>query len=76
LVTFPLPVSAVPKVTLLPLVSKPPPLPPMAARREEMSVVVPVAHCRLPPLSAIGPVPKPAAELKLIRPALTVVPPV
>jgi hypothetical protein len=63
-------------VTLLPLVSKVAPPAPKAASFEEMSVVVPAAHCRPPPSSVMVPEPKLAAELKLISPPVTVVPPV
>jgi hypothetical protein len=75
LVTPPVPESVNASVTVLPLVSKVAPLLPKAASLDEMSVVVPVAHCRPPPLTVINPEPKLLAELKLIRPALTVVPP-
>lgn len=37
---------------------------------------MPAAHCRPPPLSVIVPEPKLFAALKLIRPPVTVVPPV
>src|SRR4051812_4568315 len=66
------PVSAVARVTLLPLVSNVPPPVPIAASWPEMSVLVPAAHCRPPPLSAIVPVPKLLAEEKLIAPPLIV----
>jgi len=62
-------------VTLLPLVSNVAPPAPKAASRVEMSVVVPDAHCSPPPLSVIKPEPKLFAELKLIRPPVTLVPP-
>jgi hypothetical protein len=57
------------------LVSNVPPPAPRAASREEMSVVLPVAHCRPPPFSVIVPVPKLLAAAKLTRPPVTVVPP-
>jgi hypothetical protein len=58
------------------LVSNVAPPAPSGASREEMSVAVPAAHCTPPPFSVTMPVPKlPSAE-KLIRPPLTVVPPV
>jgi hypothetical protein len=75
LVIPPLPDSGEAKVTLLLLVSKMAPAAP-STRREEMSVVVPAAHCRPPPFSVIIPVPKLASAEKLIKPALIVVPPV
>ena len=75
LVTPPIPDRAEASVTVLPLVSKVAPAAPKAARREEMSVDVPAAHCRPPPLSRIGPVPKLLAELKLTRPPAIMVPP-
>ena len=62
-------------MTLLPLVSKVAPAAPSGASFEEMSAVLPAAHCRPPPFKVIAPVPKLPAELKLIRPPLTVVPP-
>jgi hypothetical protein len=71
----PLPVIAEARVTVLPLVSKMPPPAPSGASFEEMSAVLPVAHCRPPPFRVISPLPKLAAEVKLIRPPLTVVPP-
>ena len=74
MVSPPAPVIAEASVTLLALVSNVPPLPPNAARRAEMSRLVPVAHCRPPPFSVIDPEPKLPAEPKLIRPPLTVVP--
>jgi len=72
----PVPVSADASVTLLPFVSSVPPPAPRALRREETSVVVPPAHCRPPPLSVALPAPRLARLLKLMNPALTVVPPV
>ena len=73
----PVPARAVASVTLLPLVSKVPPPAPSGARRDEMSVVVPVAHCRPPPFSVTVPDGlKLLAAAKLIRPPVTVVPPV
>jgi hypothetical protein len=75
LVSPPVPERTEASVTLLPLVSKFAPLLPKAASFEEMSVAVPEAHCRPPPLSVIVPEPKLLAALKLIRPPVTVVPP-
>ena len=75
LVSPPVPVIAVPSVTLLPLVSNVPPLAPSGASRAETSVVTPVAHCTPPPFSVIVPVPKLLSATKLIRPPLIVVPP-
>jgi hypothetical protein len=75
LVTPPIPERAEASVTVLPLVSKVAPNAPKAARREEMSVEVPAAHCSPPPLSKIGPVPKLLAELKLMRPPAIMVGP-
>ena len=75
LVRPPLPEREEASVTLLPLVSKVAPPLPKGASLEEMSVEVPAAHCRPPPLSVIEPEPKLLAELKLIRPPVTVVPP-
>ncbi len=49
-------------MTLLPLVSKVPPPAPSGASLEEMSVVLPAAHCRPPPLSVIMPEPKLLAD--------------
>ncbi len=66
------PVSAVLKVTLLPLVSNVAPPVPIAASWPEISVVLPVAHCRPPPFSVIWPVPKLLAAEKLIRPPVIV----
>ena len=75
LVRPPVPDRAEANVTLLPLVSNvAPPLP--KASLEEMSVVVPDAHCRPPPSSVIRPEPKLLAALKLIRPPVMIVPPV
>jgi hypothetical protein len=74
-VSPPVPESVEASVTLLPLVSKVAPLLPKAASLEEMSVEVPDAHCRPPPLSVIKPEPKLPAELKLISPPVTLVPP-
>ncbi len=71
-----MPESAEASVTSLPLVSKVAPLLPKAASLDEMSVVVPEAHCRPPPLRVIVPEPKLFDALKLIRPPVTVVPPV
>jgi hypothetical protein len=71
LVTPPVPPMAEPRVTLLPLVSTVPPAAPIAASREEMSVVLPVAHCRPPPLSVIVPVPRLLEAAKLTRPPVT-----
>ena len=69
------PVIAEARVTVLPLVSNVPPLAPSGASCEEMSAVLPAAHCSPPPFRVIAPAPKlPAAE-KLIRPPLIVVPP-
>jgi hypothetical protein len=76
LVRPPLPEREEARATLLPLVSKVPPPAPSAASLEEMSVVVPVAHCRPPPFSVMLPLPKLVALLKLIRPPVTVVAPV
>ncbi len=70
-----MPVIAEARVMLLPLVSKAPPAAPSGASLAEMSAVLPVAHCRPPPLSVIRPEPKLVAALKLIRPPLTTVPP-
>src|SRR5262249_62419521 len=75
LVTPPIPERVEASVTVLPLVSKVAPNAPKAARREEMSVEVPAAHCRPPPLSRIGPVPELLAALKLIKPPAIVLPP-
>ena len=75
LVSAPVPVIAEASVTLLPLVSKVPPPAPSAVRRGEMSVLVPAAHCRPPPLSVIAPEPKLPADAKLTRPPVMVVPP-
>ena len=73
----PAPVRPVAKVMLLPLVSKMPPAVPSTSRGdEEMSIVLPAAHCRPPPFRVIVPVPKLLNAEKLIRPALIVVPPV
>ena len=71
----PMPPSAEAKVTLLPPVSKVALVPP-STRREEMSVVVPAAHCRPPPFKVTRPVPKLFSAEKFMRPPLTVVPPV
>jgi hypothetical protein len=76
LVSAPVPVTGVAKLTLLQLVSKVPPPAPSGASREEMSSVLPVAHCRPPPFKVIAPVPKLLAAMKFIRPPDTVVPPV
>ena len=75
LVRPPLPLSADAKVTVLPLVSKVPPLAPRGASLAEMSVVLPAAHCRPPPFKVIAPLPKLLAVEKLIKPPDTVVPP-
>ena len=81
-VSVPLPVLTMPpveppkeedSVTLLPLVSKVPPAAPTAPRRAEMSVEVPVAHCRPPPFSVIVPVPRLFDAAKLTRPPFTAV---
>jgi hypothetical protein len=76
LVRPPLPEREEARATLLPLVSNVPPAAPSGARREEMSVVVPVAHCSPPPFSVMLPLPKLAVLLKLISPPVTVVAPV
>ena len=70
-----MPESVDASVTLLPLVSKVAPPLPKAASFEEMSVVVPDAHCRPPPSRVIVPEPKLLAELKLISPPVTLVSP-
>jgi hypothetical protein len=75
LVSPPVPPIAPDRVTAWPLVSKVAPLLPIAASREEMSVVLPVAHCRPPPFRVIGPVPRLLPAAKLINPPVTVVPP-
>jgi hypothetical protein len=75
LVSPPAPLSPLAKATVLPLVSKVPPETPRDISLDEMSVVVPAAHCRPPPFSVIDPVPKLLAAEKLTRPALIVVPP-
>ena len=62
LVRPPLPVSAVAKLTLLPLVSKVAPPEPMAASCAEISLVFPAAHCRPPPFTVIVPVPNAAGQ--------------
>ena len=72
LVSPPVPPIAEASVTLLPLVSRVPPLLPSAASCPEMSVVVPVAHCRPPPFSVIWPRAEVAGRVKLIRPPLIV----
>ena len=72
----PAPVRPVAKVMLLPLVSKVPPAAPSASREdEEISIVLPAAHCRPPPFKVTMLLPKLLAALKLIRPPVTVVPP-
>ena len=77
LVMPPAPVRPVAKVTLLPPVSKVPPAAPSTSRAdEEMSIVLPAAHCSPPPFRVIVPVPKLLSAAKFIRPALIVVPPV
>jgi hypothetical protein len=76
LVRPPLPESEEPSATLLPLVSNVAPPAPKAASFDEMSVVVPVAHCSPPPFRVIWPEPKLLAALKLIRPPVTEVLPV
>src|SRR6266436_2855357 len=76
LVRPPLPEREEARATLLPLVSNVPPAAPSGARREEMSVLVLLAHCRPPPFRVICPEPKLLAALKLIRPPVTVVAPV
>jgi hypothetical protein len=63
-------------VTLLPLVSRVPPLEPSVIVWFEMSAVLPVAQSRPPPFSVTPPVPRLLLVLKLRYPALTVVPPV
>jgi hypothetical protein len=75
LVSPPTPERGEASVTLLPLVSKVAPAAPKAARRGEMSVEVPAAHCSPPPLSRIAPVPKLLAALKLIKPPAIIVGP-
>ena len=70
-----MPVRPVAKVTVLPLVSKVPPPAPSGASFEEMSAVLPAAHCRPPPFSRMLPAPKLLAEVKFTRPPVTVVPP-
>jgi hypothetical protein len=40
-----------------------------------MSALLPVAHCRPPPLIVMRPEPKLFAELKLMKPPVMVVPP-
>ena len=71
----PLPLSAVPKNSLLPLVSKTPPLLPKGASRAEMSVKLPLVQSSPPPSSVICPVPKLLAAEKPMRPPVIVVPP-
>jgi hypothetical protein len=75
LVRPPLPERAEASVTALLLVSKVAPLLPKGASLDEMSVELPEAHCRPPPSSVIVPEPKLPAELKLMRPPVTLVPP-
>ncbi len=70
----PAPDRAPEKVTLLPPVSKVAPSAPMAIWAD-MSAMLPLAHCRPPPFNVIRPVPRLAAVEKLIRPPITVVPP-
>jgi hypothetical protein len=62
-------------VTLLPLVSKAAPPAPKAASCDEMSALLPVAHCKPPPSIVMRPVPKLLAKLKLMKPPVMVVPP-
>jgi len=50
-----------------------PPAP--STSREETSSVLPLAHCRPPPLRVMLPVPKLLSALKLTRPPWIVVPP-
>lgn len=69
------PLSALAKVTVLPLVSNVAPPEPIAANRAEMSVVLPAAHCSPPPFRLMVPLPRLPAT-KLTRPPVTVVAPV
>jgi hypothetical protein len=75
LLSAPAPLIAWASVTVLPFVSSVPPPGPNPVMREEMSAVLPVAHCRPPPFKMMPPVPKLPAEVKLIRPPEIVVPP-
>ncbi len=75
LLSPPTPESTDASVTLLPLVSNVAPPAPKAASCDEMSALLPVAHCRPPPSIVTGPVPKLLAELKLMNPPVRVVPP-
>ena len=54
----PVPLMVEAKVTMLSLVSKVAPAAPSGASFEEMSAVLPAAHCRPPPFKVIAPVPK------------------
>src|SRR6476661_962271 len=73
LVRPPVPERDEASVTLLPLVSNVAPPAPQAASCDEMSALLPVAHCSPPPSIVMGPVPKLFAELKLMKPPVMVV---
>ena len=70
------PPNAVPRVTLLPLVSSVVAVAATIVRRLEMSCVLPVAHCSVPPFTVMLPAEPSALAANESVPALTVVPPV
>ena len=75
LVSPPVPLNALAKVTSLLFVSNVAPTAPIALSLFDISIVVAFAHCKPPPLSVMFPLPKLLAAAKFISPPFMVVPP-
>ena len=75
LVTPPVPLSTLARVTSLLFVSNVASSAPKASRLADISRVVAFAHCKPPPLRVIFPLPKFSAAAKFISPPVMVVPP-